>query len=346
MPRELADAMLTRAGAVWNMYGPTETTVWSTVDRVEAGEPITIGRPIANTQVYVLDAQQQPVPVGIPGELYIGGDGVARGYRGRAALTAEKFVADPFRDAPGARLYRTGDLARWREDGRLECLGRIDHQVKIRGYRVETGEIEAVLATLPEVREAAVVARPDASGTPQLVAYVVTAADGAGSVPAWRQALKAQLPDYMVPGVFVRLAQLPLTANGKVDRQALPAPDQAARAQAPEYQAPESDLEKGIAQIWQAALPGARVGLHDNFFDLGGHSLLLAQIRGKVQELVGRAISMVELFQYPTVSSLAAHLSKPRTGGPINESLRDRARLQRQTVRPRAVLSTVGGTGL
>jgi amino acid adenylation domain-containing protein len=346
MPKELAAAMLVRAGAVWNMYGPTETTVWSTVDQVLADDRITIGRPIANTQVYVLDATLHPTAIGVPGELYIGGEGMARGYMGRPELTAERFVPDPFSEVPGARMYRTGDLARFLEDGRLECLGRLDNQVKVRGYRIETGEIEAALAALPSVRDVAVVARPDATGSHQLVAYVVTGAAEGANARDWRQALKATLPDYMVPGVFVPLDALPLTANGKVDRRALPDPEHGAPDQREAYLAPESDTEKAIARIWQGVLNGARVGSHDNFFDLGGHSLLLAQIRAPIQELAGRTVSMVELFQYPTVAALARHLAKPANDDQKISSVRERARLQRQAVRTRAQVPSLGGTRL
>jgi amino acid adenylation domain-containing protein len=344
MPTELADAMLARAASVWNMYGPTETTVWSTIDTVAVDDKITIGKPIANTQVYVLDAQLHSLPVGVPGELYLAGSGVARGYLGRPALTAERFVPDPFTRRPGARMYRTGDVARFMEDGRLECLGRVDNQVKVRGFRIESGEIETALAALPSIRESAVVARPDASGTPQLVAYVVV--DGAveANQRQWREALKATLPDYMVPGVFVRMDKLPLTANGKVDRHALPAPSGAARERDHTYQAPESGIEQGLARIWESVLTGARVGLHDNFFDLGGHSLLLAQIRGPIEALIGRPLSMVELFQYPTVSSFARHVSAPKEADQKLAGAQERARLQRQTVKTRSTLQRAGGT--
>ncbi len=229
LPRALADRLLDKGAGLWNVYGPTETTIWSSACRVEAGEtPISIGRPIANTQFYVLDKRLRAVPVGVIGELYIGGSGLARGYRHRAALTAERFIPDPFGTTPGGRLYWSGDLARWRADGTLECLGRVDHQVKIRGYRVELGEIEAALARHPGVREAAVAARPDASGEMSLAAYIVVRDGPEGSSAAdLRRWLQGQLPDYMVPSAFVSLEALPLTPNGKVDRQALPDPGQA-----------------------------------------------------------------------------------------------------------------------
>ena len=228
LPRALADRLLDKGAALWNVYGPTETTIWSSAWRVEAGEtPISIGRPIANTQFYVLDKRLRTVPVGVIGELYIGGSGLARGYRHRAALTAERFSPDPFGTTPGGRLYRSGDLARWRANGTLECLGRVDHQVKVRGFRVELGEIEAALARHPAVREAAVAARPDASGEMSLAAYIVVRDRAEGSSAAdLRRWLQGLLPDYMVPSAFVSLEALPLTPNGKVDRQALPDPGQ------------------------------------------------------------------------------------------------------------------------
>ena len=226
LPRALADRLLDKGAALWNLYGPTETTVWSSAWRVEAGEtPISIGRPIANTRLYVLDKRLRAVPVGVIGELYIGGAGLARGYRDRPGLTAERFLPDPFGDSPGGRLYRTGDLARWRPDGTLECLGRVDHQVKIRGFRVELGEIEAALARHPAVREAVVAARPDATGEMSLAAYVVPR-DGPDPITAGRAATMARGPRSRVHGSLgVRdPGGLPLTPNGKVDRQALPDP--------------------------------------------------------------------------------------------------------------------------
>ena len=224
LPRDLAVELLKRGSSVWNMYGPTETTVWSTTSRITAdGSPITIGRPIANTEVYVLDSHLEPVPVGVPGELYIGGAGVARGYLHRPELTAEKFIAHPFRDREsGARLYRTGDLARFRANGELECLGRIDNQVKVRGFRIELGEIESVLGQYPGVKQSVVVAREDTPGDKRLVAYVAVHKGQSLGVDALREFLKQRLPDYMLPSRFVFLDALPLTPNGKVDRKALP----------------------------------------------------------------------------------------------------------------------------
>ena len=256
LPRALADRLLDKGAALWNVYGPTETTIWSSAWRVEAGEtPISIGRPIANTQFYVLDKRLRAVPVGVIGELYIGGSGLARGYRHRAALTAERFIPDPFGTTPGGRLYWSGDLARWRADGTLECLGRVDHQVKIRGYRVELGEIEAALARHPAVREAAVVGSSGCERRDELgrVHRGARRAE-ASSAADLRRWLQGQLPDYMVPSAFVSLEALPLTPNGKVDRQALPDPGQARLTASADFVPPRGPVEAAVAEIWAELL--------------------------------------------------------------------------------------------
>ena len=224
LPLALADELVARDLELWNMYGPTETTIWSTIARTEdQGGPLTIGRPIGNTTIYILDADLQPVPIGLLGELYIGGNGLARGYRGRPDLTEERFIAHPFDETPGARIYRTGDLARYRSDGRVDYLGRIDDQVKVRGYRIELGEIENVLARHPAVARSVAVARPDDRGERELVAYYVPKGTPVSS-NTLRRYLRQSVPDYMVPSAFVSLESLPLTPSGKVDRRALPAP--------------------------------------------------------------------------------------------------------------------------
>ncbi|MBW4483043.1 MAG: amino acid adenylation domain-containing protein [Tildeniella torsiva UHER 1998/13D] len=312
-----------------NEYGPTETVVGCCVHTVTPQEPrsgsIPIGRPIINTQLYILDYQHQPVPIGVVGELYIGGAGVARGYWNRPDLTAERFIANPFADGLEApdRLYKTGDLTRYRPDGVIEYLGRIDHQVKIRGYRVELGEIEAVLTQHAAVRDAVVVVtHADGPDQLRLVAYVVgtRAAPTAAGPPeqsAWLQPielrhwLRQRLPDYMVPGAFVVLDRLPLTVNGKVDRLALPAPSLDRPELGHGYIAPQAELERAIAEIWQSVLKLDRVGLHDNFFDLGGHSLLLVQVQSQLQTQLNRTVSLVDLFRHPTVHAIAAYLERP-----------------------------------
>jgi len=302
MPRELAEALLKRADQVWNLYGPTETTVWSTAERVRsAAGPVPVGRPIANTRVYVLDANAQPVPPGGTGEIWIAGRGVARGYHNRPDLTAECFRPDPF--APGERMYRTGDLGRWRRDARLEHLGRRDHQVKIRGYRIELGEIEAALEAVPAVRQAVVAARGSMDDR-RLVAYVVPKAGPAPTATELRRTLRRSLPPYMIPGLFVALEALPLTPNGKVDRDALRDPLEHQPAPAREFEPPATDLERSIAAVWQRLLKVPRVGRHDNFFELGGHSLLSIQAVAAIESESGTRIDPRAFF-FHSLSQIA-----------------------------------------
>ena len=303
LPRDLADAILARVGKLWNLYGPTETTVWSTLDQVERDDaPISIGRPIANTAIHILDPAGEPVPIGIVGEIYIGGLGVAKGYHRRPALTAERFLPDRFSDRAGARLYRTGDLGRWGADGKLYHLGRLDHQVKIRGFRIELGEIEARLVEHPEVREAVVIAREDSPNDKRLLGYYVSESDvGAESL---RGHLTATLPDYMVPSAYMRLDSLPLTPNGKLDRSALPAPERLISDDAT-YLAPRTPTEEILAGIWTEVLGLERVGIDDNFFELGGHSLLAMQIVSRVRQALSIELPLSALFAAPTIASLA-----------------------------------------
>ncbi len=301
LPCALADRLLDKGARLWNVYGPTETTIWSSSWRVEPGKaPISIGRPIANTRLYVLDKRLRPVPVGVIGELFIGGAGLARGYRNRPGLTAERFIPDPFGTAAGGRLYRTGDLARWRGDGTVECLGRIDHQVKIRGFRIELGEIEAALARHPAVREAAVAARPDATGELGLAAYVVTRDGAEASSPAeLRRWLLDKIPEYMVPSAFVRLDALPLTPNGKVDRQALPNPVEGVLAEAADFVPARGPVEATIAEIWAELLGASHIGVHDNFFERGGHSLLATQVISRLRDAFGVQIPLRRCLSLP-----------------------------------------------
>jgi amino acid adenylation domain-containing protein len=310
LPRELAAELLKRGSSIWNMYGPTETTVWSTTSRITAEEgPITIGRPIANTEVYVLDDHLDPVPVGIPGELYIGGAGVARGYLHRPELTAEKFISHPFRAREsGARLYRTGDLVRFRTNGELECLGRIDNQVKVRGFRIELGEIESVLGQYPGVKQGVVVAREDTSGSKRLIAYVVVHQGQAFGPEALREFLKLKLPDYMLPSRFVFLETLPLTPNGKVDRKALPAPEDMESTAQKRYVAPRNSVESRLVKIWESVLTIRTVGIEDNFFELGGHSLLVAKLLRRIEHTFGKELSMAAIFEAPTIEQQASLL--------------------------------------
>ncbi|HEU4561362.1 MAG TPA: amino acid adenylation domain-containing protein, partial [Longimicrobium sp.] len=289
-----------------NAYGPTEATVCATSTRCEAdGGVPAIGRPLENVRVYVLDATGSLAPLGVPGELYVGGAGVARGYLGRAGLTAEKFVPDPFGGETGARLYRTGDRVRWRADGMLEYLGRVDEQVKIRGFRIEPGEIEARLAEHAGVREAVVLVREDAPGEKRLVAYV--AGDETAGADVLRAHLSERLPAYMVPAAYVRLYTLPLTPNGKVDRRALPAPESDAFP-ARGYEAPSTRAEEAVAAIWAELLGGERVGRRDHFFELGGHSLLAVRVASRVRQALGVEAAPRDLFERPVLMDFARGL--------------------------------------
>jgi amino acid adenylation domain-containing protein len=295
-------------GEIHNMYGPTETTIWSTTCRIEdVGSTVPIGRPIANTQIYMLDADLNPVSPGEIGELFIGGDGVARGYWKRPELTAERFLTIPA--LSDRRIYRTGDLARFLPGGNIDFLGRADYQVKLRGHRIEPGEIEALLEKCPGIRQAVVVLREDQEGDKRLVAYLVAEGTSPSSA-ALRAVLDAKLPDYMVPSAFVFLDSLPLTGNGKIDRKALlklPPPNLASAA-AQNGAEPANEMESIVASVWQQALGIPSVGLTDNFFDLGAHSLTVAEAHAKLQEVLGREIALLDLFQFTTVRALAAHL--------------------------------------
>lgn len=303
LPAALARELLARAGRVWNVYGPTETTVWSTCHRVRHGEEsVPIGRPIANTRVYVLDRHGLPVPAGVPGELFIGGDGVAIGYHRRAELTAERFLPDPFN--PGGRMYRTGDRVRFREDGTLEYLGRLDFQIKLRGYRIEPGEIETAVEAFPGITRCVVtVHRGAGADDARLVAYYQ--AEEAIDADALREALRARLPAYMVPQHFMQLEEFPLTGSGKVDRKLLPSPlAQAART----LRLPETDTEKAVAAIWRELLGVEEIDVADDFFALGGHSLLAARFVMRVRELLDRELSIIALFEKPRLAEIAAEI--------------------------------------
>jgi acyl-coenzyme A synthetase/AMP-(fatty) acid ligase len=284
LPRDLANGLVDKGLELWNLYGPTETTIWSTAGRVDDGEgPVSIGRPIANTQVFVLDRALKPVPIGVPGDLYIGGVGLARGYRALPELTAERFVPNPFDSRPTTRLYATGDRARFLRDGHIEFLGRADNQVKVRGFRIELGEVEAALASHPGIGQAVACVTDDLDAGRRLVGYFVPREEATPTGTEVRRFLKARLPDYMIPSFLVEIDRVPLTPNGKLDRKALPDPlgDGApAEAHAAE---PRTQTEIAVAAIWREALKVGRVGLHDNFFDLGGHSLLSLQVLARIE---------------------------------------------------------------
>jgi amino acid adenylation domain-containing protein len=344
LSRQSADQLLEGGASLWNLYGPTESTIWSAIAKIERdGNPVFIGRPIANTQIYILDSQMQPVPVGVLGELHIGGDGLARGYLNRPELTTEKFVANPFSSEPGARLYRTGDRARYRADGNIEFLGRVDNQVKIRGYRIELGEIETILNQHPSVKESVVIAssfplpRPgrikvgvtpltsgvreetllslpspvDGDGVSQsdrnLIAYLVPNTEKP-LVAELRSFLKEKLPDYMIPSWFVFLDALPLTPNGKMDRNALPLPDGERPLLDQGFVEPRTEIEELVAQVWREVLKLEMIGVYDNFFELGGHSLLATRVVARLRSNFNVALPLRKLFELPTVAGLAEHI--------------------------------------
>jgi amino acid adenylation domain-containing protein len=327
MPSQLAEELLAH-GEVWNLYGPTEATIWSTIHKIEAAEdPVPIGRPIANTQIYILDTNLNPAPIGAPGELYTGGDGLSRGYLNQPELTAERFVPHPFE--AGQRLYRTGDRARYLTNGNIEFLGRIDDQVKIRGYRIELGEIEATLARHPAVKEAVVVARgtfPDGtdktdskSENPEsLVAYVVPAR-GAFLPSELRSFLRSKLPDYMIPSFFLSLEAVPRTPNGKIDRNAVPA----LHRERPEDQGlvePRTEVEELVAQVWREVLKIERLGVHENFFELGGHSILATRVTARLRAVFEMDLPLRKVFELPTVAGLAQHIEAQHRG-PAGDNL-------------------------
>ena len=309
LPVALAGALLDRGVELWNMYGPTETTVWSMTLRVTTPrQALSIGRPIANTTIHILDPSLRPVAIGDEGELHIGGAGLARGYLGRPELTAERFIAHPFDPTPGARIYKTGDLARWAPDGTVEFLGRLDHQVKIRGFRIELGEVEAALDAQPGVRAAVVTAAADASGGSRLVAYVVPESPPP-TVTELRHRLSQKLPAHMVPSAFVTLDAFPLTPNGKVDRKALPPPVGSRPDLASAFVAPRTQLERTLAAIWSDVLGVDPVGVEDDFFELGGHSLLSLRVIASVNDELDAELTIGAVYEAPTVAELAARVA-------------------------------------
>ena len=331
-----------------NGYGLTETSVCSTCHTLAPADLVPgaippIGRPLMNHRVFLLDRYLGPLPVGCPGEIYVAGDGLARAYLGDPAATAERFVPDPW--DTGARMYRTGDLGLIRSDGELVYLGRIDQQVKLRGYRIELAEVESVLALHPRIKESFVTVRTD-GGEPQLVGYLVPddvhAAPTVGELLAY---LREKLPDYMVPGALVTLPALPLTLNGKIDLALLPAPDRARPTLASAYSAPQSELERTITTVWQEELNVEAVGIEDNFFDLGGHSLRMAKVHARLKEALGREISLIELFQFPTVSSLARHLSGSGSGAAGAETAAPVSRRARRAGNPNPDIAIIGMSG-
>ncbi|MCB7162458.1 amino acid adenylation domain-containing protein [Bacillus subtilis] len=295
---------------IYNMYGPTESTVWSAVKDVTEGEEIQIGKPIANTKFYVLNQQMQLVPIGVPGELYIGGDGLARGYMNRSELTAERFIPNPFNDESGSRLYKTGDLVRYLPDGNIEYIGRMDNQVKIRGYRIELGEIETALGTHPTVQETVVIAREEITGDKRLIAYVVPSPKAKMDTRDLRSHLREKVPEYMIPSAFVSMESLPLTPNGKIDRKALLNSNQPSQlVRTCEYIAPRNPMEERMVKTWKEVLRIETVGIQDNFFELGGHSLLATQLVSRLGEEFDVELPLRVLFENPTVATLTEQVS-------------------------------------
>jgi aspartate racemase len=310
LPRELANKMLERGGELWNMYGPTETTIWSSVRKIELGtDPVLIGSPIANTQFYIVDQKMRPVPIGVPGELLIGGDGLSRGYLNRQELTAERFVENPFLSSEH-RVYKTGDLARFRSNGGIEFLGRLDSQVKVRGFRVELGEIEQCLIQHAGVCDAVVLTWDDANRDRRLVAYFVRETGAKASVSEFREFLQQKLPSYMIPSFFVEMEAFPLTPNGKIDRRSFPEPENSKLESNAGYAAPESELELQLAGIWRKALNVERIGANDNFFELGGHSLLAARLFAQIERKLGVNLPLAILFQAPSIRQLSEKIKQ------------------------------------
>ncbi|HEX6288068.1 MAG TPA: non-ribosomal peptide synthetase, partial [Herpetosiphonaceae bacterium] len=332
---------------VVNIYGLTEISdinILGVLRADDLGKPVTVGTPLQNNRIYILNAANQPQPIGIAGEVCIAGESVSRGYLYRPDLTAERFVPCPFED--GALMVRTGDLGRWLPNGTVEILGRIDQQVKVRGFRIETGEIEAVLAQHPGIDECAVVARADRPGEKRLVGYVVEQRTANNEQAenlepgTWSAELRAylakQLPDYMIPSAFVVLDALPRTPSGKLDRQALPAPDGERSALAATYVAPQTEIEQMIAAIWREMLQVERVGIHDSFFEIGGHSLLMVQLQTKLHETFDTHLSIVDLFQYPTIHLLAERLQQQRVAPPTFQQSREQAHSRKAAMQHQA----------
>jgi amino acid adenylation domain-containing protein len=305
LPSGLAEKLLPLCSSLWNMYGPTETTVWSIISRIVSADRITIGRPIANTETYVLNADNQLAPIGVAGELYIGGEGLADGYLNRPSLTEKAFVPHPFTKDPSARLYKTGDLVRYRPNGDLEFLRRVDHQVKIRGYRIELGEIEAVISRHPGVREAVAIIRENALGNKGLVVYIISHNERPPSTSELRNYLKEYLPEYMVPSTFVTLEEFPLNPNGKIDRKALPEPEQDRPDLDMAYIAPQNEIEKSLVEIWSEVLGLKKVGVQDDLFDLGGHSLTTPQLASRISKRFSVSLPILTFFQHPTIREIS-----------------------------------------
>ena len=319
------------SGKVSNMYGPTETTIWSTVADIPSDvKQIKIGRPIANTEIYILDKMQQPVPIGIAGELYISGSGVVRGYHNKVDLNQQKFINNPFKNDSALKMYATGDLAKYDEDGQIECLGRIDHQIKIRGYRIELGEIESLLTQLDSVKEAIVILREDTPNDKRLVAYIVpnttTEQKNEFDASTIKGALSHHLPEFMVPSIFIEIDETPLTPNGKVDRKALPKPKVITQTSiSTKIEPPENDTQEKILVIWRNVLGIAQISLDDNFFDIGGHSLLVVEVLSELRKLIDKPIKMIDMFRFSTIRQFSQHIDNDDAGQQNFDKSQERA---------------------
>jgi amino acid adenylation domain-containing protein len=313
LPKDLAEKLIPRTTTLWNVYGPTETTIYSTVKLINDKEDITIGKPIANTLVYILDSALNKTNDGEIGEIYIAGDGVAKGYLNRDELTAERFIYDPFQNKAGENMYRTGDLGRFTQNGEIQCLGRIDHQVKVRGYRIELEEIEQALLKLTGVKEAVIIAREDNPGDPRLVGYVVEEnlkkEEFKSKTDRWQQSLSAILPEYMVPDDFVLMQAIPITPNGKIDRKSLPKPEYNVIARHGDYIGPRTDVEKQVAEIWEELMGLEKISIFDNFFELGGRSLVAVQIMARIEKETGKRFPLATLFEHATIEKLSLRLN-------------------------------------
>jgi acyl-coenzyme A synthetase/AMP-(fatty) acid ligase len=322
LPPDLATRLVEVGGSLLNFYGPTETTVWSAVyEFLFKDDPVCVGRPLANQQIYILDRNMQPLPVGVAGEVYIGGDGLSRGYRNRPELTVEKFVPDPFGNKPGARLYRTGDLARRRSDGNIEFIGRVDYQVKLRGFRIELGEIEAALGQHPSVRARAVLVQEVTPGDRRLVAYLVPEQGHAPTTSELRRFLQAKLPDYMVPSQFVFLEAMPLNSNGKVNRRALSAPGASRPEVEGGFVAPRNPVEVAVARSWAEVLRIDKVSVYDHFFELGGHSLLAIRLMTRLRETLFVDLPLRTVFETPTLAGMAEAVSRSLLGDASSDEM-------------------------
>ncbi len=310
LPRELANELIDRCSCLWNVYGPTETTIWSTIMQLDSKEgPVSIGKPIANTTVYILDKDMKPTPVGVPGELYIGGAGLARGYLKLPQLTQEKFIPNPFSREEGSRLYKTGDIVRFMPDGNIEFVGRGDHQVKIRGFRIELGEIETLLNKNTQISQSVVVCKEVVPGEKAIIAYVITKTKETDTV-GLRDYLRESLPDYMIPSYFVMLESFPMTPNNKIDRKSLPMPEKTTHGASSDITTSSNDVQKTVSDIWKEVLSRENIGFNENFFDLGGHSLLLAKVRSKILKQMNIDLQIMDLFKYPTVNTLSEYLEQ------------------------------------